>query len=41
MKVGFDDFTNDYPGDEIPMITKGEAMLYKYAAGGNTMLLEY
>ena len=27
--------------DEIPMITKGESMLYKYAAGGDAMLLEY
>src|ERR1700743_1105125 len=27
--------------DEIPMITKGESVLYKYAVGGNTMLLEY
>ena len=27
--------------DEIPMITKGESVLYKYAAGGDTMLLEY
>ena len=27
--------------DEIPMITKGESVLYKYAAGGNVMLLEY
>ena len=27
--------------DEIPMITKGEFMLYKYAAGGDAMLLEY
>ena len=27
--------------DKIPMITKGESVLYKYVAGGNTMLLEY
>ena len=27
--------------DEIPMITKGESVLYKYAAGGNAMLLKY
>ena len=27
--------------DEIPMIAKGESVLYKYAAGGNAMLLEY
>ena len=27
--------------DEIPMITKGESVLYKYAVGGNAMLLEY
>ena len=27
--------------DEIPMITKGESVLYKYAAGGNVMLFEY
>ena len=27
--------------DEIPMITKGESVLYKYAAGSDTMLLEY
>ena len=27
--------------DEIPMITKGESVLYKYAAGGDAMLLEY
>ena len=27
--------------DEIPMITKGESVLYKYAAGSNMMLLEY
>ena len=27
--------------DEIPMITKGESVLYKYAVGGDTMLLEY
>ena len=27
--------------DEIPMITKGESVLYKCAAGGNTMLLKY
>ena len=29
------------PADEIPMITKGESVLYKYAAGGDEMLLEY
>ena len=34
-------FTNDFLVDEIPMITKGESVLYKYAAGGDTMLLEY
>ena len=27
--------------DEIPMITKGESVLYKYAAGGDMMLLKY
>ena len=27
--------------DEIPMITKGESVLYKYTAGGDVMLLEY
>src|SRR6202000_622699 len=27
--------------DEIPMITKGESVLYKYAAGSDVMLLEY
>ena len=27
--------------DKIPMITKGESVLYKYAAGGDMMLLEY
>ena len=27
--------------DEIPMITKGESVLYKYVAGSNAMLLEY
>ena len=27
--------------DEIPMITKGESVLYKYVAGGDAMLLEY
>ena len=27
--------------DKIPMITKGESVLYKYAAGGDVMLLEY
>ena len=27
--------------DEIPMITKGESVLYKYAVGGDVMLLEY
>ena len=27
--------------DEIPMITKGESVLYKYMVGGNMMLLEY
>ena len=27
--------------DEIPMITKGESVLYKYAVGGDAMLLEY
>ena len=27
--------------DEIPMITKGESVLYKYAAGSDTMLLKY
>ena len=27
--------------DEIPMITKAESVLYKYAAGGDAMLLEY
>ena len=27
--------------DKIPMITKGESVLYKYAAGGDAMLLEY
>ena len=27
--------------DKIPMITKGESVLYKYAAGGNTMLFKY
>ena len=27
--------------DEIPMITKGESVLYKYAAGGDAMLLKY
>ena len=27
--------------NEIPMITKGESVLYKYAAGGDMMLLEY
>ena len=26
--------------DKIPMITKGESVLYKYAAGGDAMLLE-
>ena len=40
MKVRFSHFTNDYPRDKIPMITKGEAVLYKYAASGNAMLLE-
>ena len=34
-------FTNDFLVDEIPMITKGEFVLYKYAAGGDAMLLEY
>ena len=27
--------------DKIPMITKGESVLYKYAVGGSAMLLEY
>ena len=27
--------------DEIPTITKGESVLYKYVAGGDVMLLEY
>ena len=27
--------------DKIPMITKGESVLYKYMAGSDTMLLEY
>ena len=27
--------------DKIPMITKGESVLYKYAAGGDAMLLKY
>ena len=27
--------------DEIPMITKGESVLYKYVVGGDAMLLEY
>ena len=27
--------------DEIPMITKGESMLYKYTTGSDMMLLEY
>src|ERR1700743_652715 len=27
--------------DKIPMITKKESVLYKYAAGGNVMLLKY
>ena len=27
--------------DKIPMITKGESVLYKYAASSNAMLLEY
>ena len=27
--------------NEIPMITKGESVLYKYATGGDVMLLEY
>ena len=27
--------------DKIPMITKGESVLYKYAVGGNAMLLKY
>ena len=26
--------------DEIPMITKGESVLYKYMVGGDAMLLE-
>ena len=34
-------FTNDFLVDEIPMITKGESVLYKYAVGGDAMLLEY
>ena len=27
--------------DKIPMITKGESVLYKYAASSDTMLLEH
>ena len=27
--------------EKIPMITKGESVLYKYAVGGDMMLLEY
>ena len=34
-------FTNDFLVDEIPMITKGESVLYKYAVGGDAMLLKY
>ena len=27
--------------DKIPMITKGESVLYRYAVGSNVMLLKY
>ena len=32
---------SDIPAEELPMITKGEQLIYKYAAGGDVMLLEY
>ena len=39
--MGFSHFTNGFLADKIPIITKGESVLYKYAAGGDAMLLEY
>ena len=39
--MGFNHFTNGFLADEIPLITKGESVLYKYAAGSDAMLLEY